>query len=171
MVKSDGATGRGLMDLRSRLDEPDERLIASMRKNPRASITNLARMTRMARGTVQTRLANMETRGVITGHGPDLDADEIGYSVVAFTTLAINQGGHDSLILQLAEIGEVLEVHVITGSGDLLCRIAARSNDHLHELIQRVVAMPEVSRTDTQLALSSPVSRTLADLIVAHSGI
>lgn len=157
------------MDLRSRLDAPDQRLIAAMRQNPRASITNLARMTQMARGTVQTRLAALEARGVITGHGPDLDANTIGYSVVAFATLSINQGGHDSLIMQLTQMPEVLEVHVITGSGDLLCRMAARSNDHLHELIQKIVAMPEVSRTDTQLSLSSPVSRTLADLIVAHT--
>jgi DNA-binding Lrp family transcriptional regulator len=157
------------MDLSSPLDDADERLITGMRRQPRASITNLARMTGMARGTVQSRLDRLHERGVITGHGPELAAPTIGYSVVAFATLSINQGGHDALIERLATVAEVLEVHVITGSGDLLCRIAARSNDHLHELIQLIVAMPEVSRTDTQLALASPISRTLADLLVTRT--
>lgn len=158
-----------LMYLTRGLDEADARLIVALRRRSRASITELARMTGMARGTVQTRLQRLHDRGAIVGHGPDLAASKIGYSVVAFATLSISQGGHDALIERLRSIPEVLEVHVITGSGDLLCRIAAQSNDHLHELIQMVVAMPEVSRTDTQLALSSPISRTLADLLVARS--
>lgn len=158
------------MNMSIRLDGPDARLIAALRRNPRASITLLARLTSMARGTVQTRMARLEDRGVITGHGPDLSPAAVGYSVTAFVTLSINQGGHDRLVERLGGVPEVLEVHVITGSGDLLCRVAAQSNDHLHELIQHVVSMPEVSRTDSQLALSSPISRTVADLIVATTG-
>ena len=50
-------------------------------------------------------------------------------------------------------------------AGDLLCRLAARSNDHLHELIQQIVAIDGIVRSDSQLALHSPVRRTLADLI------
>jgi DNA-binding Lrp family transcriptional regulator len=151
------------------LDGSDSALLVAMRRRPRASITELSRLTSLARGTVQTRLDRMHERGVITGHGPELAANAIGYSVVAFATLSIAQGGHDALIGRLHAVPEVLEVHVITGSGDLLCRVAARSNDHLHELIQTIVAMPEVTRTDTQLALSTPVSRTLADLLVTSA--
>ena len=153
------------MEVFSALDASDVRLIAALRRNPRASITLLSRLTGMARGTAQTRLARLEKRGAITGHGPDVEPAVVGYSVTAFATLSINQGGHDALVERLATIAEILEVHVITGSGDLLCRLVARSNDHLHELIQQIVAMPEVSRTDTQLALSSPVSRTVADVL------
>ena len=60
---------------------------------------------------------------------------------------------------------EVLEVHVVTGQGDLLCRLAARSNDHLHELIQGIVGIEGVVRTDSQLALHTPFRRTQADLV------
>lgn len=155
------------MDSHNGLDPSDHRLIVAMRRRPRASITDLARITGMARGTVQTRLQRLHDRKAVIGHGPDLSASAIGYSVLAFTTLSITQGGHDSLMVQLQNIPEILEVHVITGSGDLLCRIVASSNDHLHDVIQQIVHMPEVSRTDSQLALSTPVSRTLADLLVA----
>ena len=56
-------------------------------------------------------------------------------------------------------------MHVVTGEGDLLCRVAARSNDHLHEIFQRIVATDGVRRSESQLALHTAVSRTLADLV------
>ncbi|MGI9608204.1 MAG: Lrp/AsnC family transcriptional regulator [Acidimicrobiales bacterium] len=145
--------------------DPDLAIIRALRRNPRASITTLARVTNMARGTVQTRLGRLHERGVIIGHGPDLDPAMVGFPVTAFTTLSIVQGSHDELVDRLRSIPEVVEVHVVTGSGDLLVRLAARSNDDLHALLQEIVSMGEVGRADSQLALSTPVRRTLADVL------
>lgn len=156
-----------MISVSGRLDRTDVLLIARMRDNPRATITTLSRLTGLARATVHTRLRRLEADGVITGYGPDLDPAATGYGVVAFTTLSIVQGHHDDVVARLAETPEVLEVHVVTGSGDLLCRLGARSNDHLHELLQHIVAMPEVGRAETQLALSTPVSRSVADLVAS----
>jgi len=36
-----------------------------------------------------------------------------------------------------------------------------------HDLIQRIVAIPGVARTDSQLALGQPIHRGLADLVAA----
>nr|WHW29268.1 putative Lrp/AsnC family transcriptional regulator [uncultured bacterium] len=146
------------------LDQSDWKLISALRRDGRASITELAKQTSLARSTIQLRLSRLDAQGVITGYGPDLAPARAGYGVTAYTTLSIVQGSHDRVVTNLEAIAEVLEVHVVTGEGDLLCRIAAKSNDHLHELLQSIVAMPEVGRADSQLALSSPVIRTIADL-------
>lgn len=148
-------------------DQSDRLLIKALRRGARATITELAKDTGLARSTVQLRLARLEARGVIDGYGPDLSPAHAGYGVTAFTTLSIVQGSHDRVVANLREIPEILEVHVVTGEGDLLCRIAARSNDHLHDLLQTIVGMTEVGRADSQLALSSPVRRSIADLIAA----
>lgn len=148
----------------SGLDESDERLVAALRRSPRATVTDLARLTGFARGTVHSRLRRLIDDGIVTGFGPDLSPHRVGYGVTAFTTLSITQGSHRTVVDKLAEIREVLEVHVVTGAGDLLCRIAAQSNDHLHELLQDIVGMPEVGRAESQLALSTPVARIHADL-------
>lgn len=146
------------------LDQSDWKLISALRHDGRGSITELAKQTSLARSTIQLRLSRLEAQGVITGYGPDLAPAKAGYGVTAYTTLSIVQGSHDRVVTNLEAIAEVLEVHVVTGEGDLLCRIAAKSNDHLHYLLQSIVAMPEVGRADSQLALSSPVVRTIADL-------
>ncbi len=107
---------------------------------------------------------------MIVGYGPDIDPAAAGLGVLAFTTLAISQGSHNRVVAHLRTIPEILEIHTVTGSGDLLVRIVARSNDHLHLVLQRVVSSPDVNRTETQLALSSTVLRTLADLVRADLG-
>ena len=106
---------------------------------------------------------------MIIGYGPDIDPAAAGLGVLAFTTLAISQGSHNRVVAHLRTIPEILEIHTVTGSGDLLVRIVARSNDHLHLILQRVVSSPDVNRTETQLALSSTVLRTTADLVADGS--
>ncbi len=147
------------------IDETDRRIIVALRRRPRASVSELSRLLSLARGTVHTRLDRLEHRGVITGYGPDLDLATAGYPVRAFTTLSIAQGHHDRIVQQLRSIPQILEVHTVTGPGDLLVRIAARSNDHLHDLLQVISSIAEVSHSTTQLALASPVLKSGADLL------
>jgi DNA-binding Lrp family transcriptional regulator len=124
----------------------------------RPNVLELSRRSGLARNTVQARLERWQERGVITGYGPVVDLPALGYEVLAFMTLEIAQGSERAAITALAAIAEVLEIHKVTGPGDLLCRVVARTNDHLHEVIEHVLAAPGVVRTTTTLALNSPVS-------------
>ncbi len=147
------------------IDQSDRRLIGALRRGGRLTNADLARRLGMARGTVQLRLRRLVDTGVITGWGPDLHPRATDHGVLAFVTLSIAQGAHDAVVAALAALPEVLEVHVVTGEGDLLCRLAARSNDHLHDLLQTIVGVDGVLRSQSQLALDSPLQRTLADLV------
>ncbi len=109
----------------------------------------------------------MAERKILIGYGPDIDRRAAGYQVLAFVTLTISQGAHESTVGSLAAIAEVLEIHTVTGQGDLLLKIIAETNDHLHRIVQQVATIPEVERTETQLALDTPIYRTVADLIAA----
>lgn len=146
------------------LDDLDAALVEQLRTEPRATEARLARLLGVARGTVHARIERMQARGVITGFGPDVDGSAIGFGVLAFVTLEITQGADQGIVDQLAAIDEVLEIHAVSGSGDLVCRTVARSNDHLHDLIQQMLDVPGVSRTETQLALKTLLRRSEADL-------
>jgi DNA-binding Lrp family transcriptional regulator len=107
------------------LDALDLALLGALRENPRAGVLQLSRITRVARATVQSRLDRMERAGVITGYGPDIDVAAAGFGVLAFVTLEIIQGALDRVREDLATIPGVLEAYAITGSGDVLCQVAA----------------------------------------------
>src|SRR3954453_6249867 len=121
--------------LPSAIDDLDGRLIRAMADSPRMGMLELARRLRVARGTAQARLDKLLQRGVITGFGPDIDVRALGYDVMAFTTLEIAQGRLADVVEHLRDIPEVLEAHATTGPGDLHCRLAARTNEHLQDII------------------------------------
>ena len=151
------------------LDQTDRRLLASVRDTLRPAHSAVARATGLARGTVYARLERLERRGVIEGYQPRIDPRAAGFDVIAFATLEISQGTHDPTTNALATIPEILEIHTITGEGDLLCRIVAHSNDHLHQILQTVTSIPTVTRTSSQLALATPLRREVVDVLATES--
>ena len=127
-----------------------------------------SRRLNVARGTVQARLDRLHARGVVTGYGPDVDPEAIGHGVTAFVTLEIRQvGGHDPVAERLALIPEILEVHTITGAGDMLCRVVARTNADLQRVIDAIVAAEGVARASTVIALATPVRYRVLPLVRA----
>jgi DNA-binding Lrp family transcriptional regulator len=151
--------------LSTSVDELDARLILALNHAPRAGIMELARHLKVARGTVQARLDKLQSRGVITGFGPDLDLRVMGYTVLAFVTLEIAQGRLADVTEHLAGIPEVLEAHAVTGPGDLHCRVVARTNEHLQEVIGRVLDVSGIMRTTTQIALAEQLGHRLVPLV------
>ena len=147
------------MEFHPVIDDLDRRIIEALTGQPRAGILTLARQLGVARNTVQARLDKLLARGIVTGFGPDVDLEELGYTVLAFVTLEIAQGRFPDVVEHLGEIPEVIEVHMVTGIGDLLCRVVARTNDDLGAVLAHVLEVPGISRTTTVLALSTPVPR------------
>jgi DNA-binding Lrp family transcriptional regulator len=145
------------------IDAIDARLIALLAAEPRIGVLECSRRLRVARGTVQARLDKLAGRGVIQGFGPDVSPRALGFAVTAFVTLEIRQRyGHDPVAAHLADIPEVLEAHTITGSGDLLCRIVARSNADLQRVIDVIVSYDGIVRASTNIALAEQIPyRTL----------
>lgn len=154
------------------MDELDARLIELLAEQPRIGVLECSRRLRVARGTVQARLDKLLTRGVIRGFGPDVAPAAIGYGVTAFVTLEIRQSlGHDPVAAHLVAIPEVLEAFTITGSGDLLCRIVARSNTDLQRVIDQIVSYEGIERASTHIALAEQIPYRVLPLVRTSSGL
>jgi len=149
----------------SPVDRIDAQILDLFAEEPRIGVLEASRRLRLARGTVQARLDKLASRGVVTGWGPQIDTSALGYPVTAFVTLEIAQAGHDTIGTRLAAIPEVLEVHTITGSGDLLCRVVARSNADLQRVIDDVVTTEGIGRTSTVIALATQVPHRVLPLV------
>ena len=161
------------------LDGLDARLVEMLAENPRIGVLELSRRLAVARGTVQARLDKLVAKGAIKGFGPEVVPALIGYGVMSFVTLEISQRyGHSGVTGHLAEIPEVLEAHTITGSGDVHCRIVARSNADLQRVIDQIVGYEGIVRASTIIALAElipyrtlPLVRAASDARGAASGI
>lgn len=146
-----------MQHLAYQLDELDVALLTLLRTEPRVGMLEASRRLGVARGTVNARMERMRSAGVITGFGPDLDLRALGYAVLAFSILELSQGRIRDVTELLSSIPEVLEAHTVAGRGDLLIRIAARSNDHLMDVIESILASPHIARAETMIALTSQI--------------
>ena len=153
------------------LDTLDARLLELLATEPRIGVLETSRRLGVARGTAQARLDRLIRDGVIADLAPTVDPAALGYPVTAFLSLEIAQGaGRATVVAHLTSIPEVIEVHTITGSADLLVRLVSRSNADLQRVIDDVVRDPAVLRTSTVIALDNPVPRRTAPLIAAVAG-
>ncbi|MFF9644464.1 Lrp/AsnC family transcriptional regulator [Kitasatospora aureofaciens] len=147
------------------IDALDGRLIRLLAEEPRIGVLECSRRLQVARGTVQARLDRLQAKGVISGFGPEVDPAAIGYPVTAFATLEISQGQGADVRAHLARVPEVLELHTITGIGDMLVRIVARSNADLQRVIDRVVGFDGIVRSSTAIVLENPVPYRILPLV------
>jgi len=161
----------GVVRLSKPIDSLDARLVALLAAEPRIGVLECSRRLRVARGTIQARLDRLASRGVVRGFGPEISPAALGYGVTAFVTLEIRQRyGHDPVAAHLSEIPELLEAHTITGSGDLLCRIVARSNADLQRVIDLIMSYDGIVRASTIIALAEQIPYRTTPLVHAAAG-
>jgi DNA-binding Lrp family transcriptional regulator len=144
------------------IDELDARIIEVMTEEPRIGVVEVARRLGVARGTVQARLTKLGERGAVTGFGPQIEPPRLGYPVLAFVFLEIAQGRLNEAVRTIESVPEVLEAYGTTGPRDLLCRVVARDNEHLQEIINRILSTNAIRRSTSYIAMSRQIApRTL----------
>jgi DNA-binding Lrp family transcriptional regulator len=151
----------------TRFDQLDARLISALRTNPRVGLLEVARQLGVARGTVQARLQKLESSGVITGHGPEIDPHALGYTVTAFVLIELAQGRLGEAASVMAEMPEVLEADGVSGPHDLICRIVARDTEHLQQVINELLSTPAIRRCTSYIVLSRQVPPRTLPLVAA----
>ena len=152
------------------IDSLDAGLIGTLRENPRVGLLEVARRLGVARGTVQARLARLEARGVISGHGPEIDPERLGYPISAFMFVELAQGQLEDAVREMAAIPELLEADAISGPQDLICRVVARDTEHLQRIVNRLLATPAIRRCTSYIVLSRQVPYRTRPLVAAAAG-
>jgi DNA-binding Lrp family transcriptional regulator len=151
------------------MDDLDASLLIELQRDARLGVLELSRRLGVARGTVQMRLDRMVSAGVIQNFTANLDLDLLGFKVKAFVTVEVQEGQIDSVVKPLAKIDEVVEVNSVAAQGDLLCVIAARSNQHLMDVLEKILAIPDIARTSTAIVLKTQIEKRCHQLLKAKA--
>lgn len=149
------------------IDSLDARLIAILRRFPRVGLLEVARQLGVARGTVQARLAKLEGRGVITGHGPEVDPAAMGYPISAFILIELAQGELAAAVAIMESIPQLLEADAISGPQDLICRVVAQDTEDLQQIVNQLTATPAIRRCTSYIVLTRQVPPRTMPLIEA----
>ncbi|SEW10465.1 transcriptional regulator, AsnC family [Cognatiyoonia koreensis] len=137
------------------MDKTDNQLIALLRKNGRATLSELAADLGIQRSTVRVRLDRLVSGGEITGFTVQTRADVSDFPVRGLMMLAITGRGADKVSKRLRQIREVQAVHSTNGSWDLIAEIGTDSLEAFDKVLTDVRKLDEITRSETNLLLST----------------
>ncbi|WP_079595538.1 Lrp/AsnC family transcriptional regulator [Arthrobacter sp. P2b] len=135
------------------LDGTDTRLLSALAQDPRRTVVALAQKLGLSRNTVQARMSQLEKKHVFLSFERRINPASLGYPLMAFISLHVQQQKLTRLATELADIPEILEGYGLTGSADLLLRVVALDAEDLFRINGKILACDGVDRTDTALAM------------------
>ena len=141
------------------MDDIDERLIAALRENARASTADLARRVGRSRTSVQSRIDRLEKQGVITGYGVRLAPEHDAGAVRAHVMIKVGPKEARAVTAALRAIDQVRVLHSVSGEVDLIAVAATASVDEMDLVIDRIGALAGVERTNSSIILSTKFDR------------
>ncbi|HEY0260781.1 MAG TPA: Lrp/AsnC family transcriptional regulator [Lacisediminihabitans sp.] len=151
------------------LDSVDARILLALDDDPDATILALSRRLGLARNTVHARLSKLAARDLLGKPSRRIDPAVLGYTLLAFVTLSITQDAPVVTTQALERIPEVLEVHAITGQGDLLARVVARDAADLYRLTTKILEIEGVDHASTTLAMVEIIPSRMGPLLERHA--
>lgn len=144
------------------LDNIDKEIIYMLMDNAKTSLAHISKNVGISTTAVHQRIKKLENAGVIENSISFLNPRKIGYKVVSFIGVFLEQPSHyHDAIKALNDINEVVEAHYTTGNYTVFLKVLCKDNDHLMEILNKIQKLKGVTRTETFISLEQSISRQL----------
>lgn len=145
------------------LDEIDQQIVALLRENARRSFSDIGSRVALSPPAVKRRVDRLEEAGVIRGYSAVLDHAALGWSTHAVVSLFCEGRISAAEILATAgRLPEVAAAHTIAGEASAILHLHARDTEHLERALERLREAHGVTRTQTQIVLSTLFERPVS---------
>ena len=136
-------------------DSLDSALIAELRKDGRASISQLASQLNVSRATVQNRLDRLTQSGAILGFTIRVHEELEQDTVRAIMMIEVAGRSTSQVIQKLRGIPELIKLHTTNGAWDLVAELQTTSLGEFDRVLRRVREVEGILNSETSILLSS----------------
>ena len=144
-------------------DAVDRRIIAEISRDARATLAQLSEAVELSTSAVQSRLRRLESRGVITGYRPVLDAEALGKPLSAFIEITpLDPGQPDNAPELLEHLVEIEACHSIAGNASYMLFVRVASPRALEQLVGDIRGIANVSTRTTVVLQTYYENRPIA---------
>jgi len=137
------------------MDDTDHRLIAELRRDGRAALSDLALRLGLSRATVRARMERLAARGEIAGFTVLTRGDVTASPVRGLMLIGIEGRGAERITARLTGLPAVQAVHTTNGKWDLIAEIGTATLPELDEVIARIRSLEGVTTSETNLLLTT----------------
>lgn len=137
------------------MDELDNRLVAALRHDARASLSDLALTLGVSRATVRGRMERLQARGDVLGFTVVLREDAMRDPVRGLMMIGIEGRGTDRIIRQLNGMSAVREIYATNGRWDVIAEIGTDTLERFDDVLNQIRRLDGVVASETSLLLSA----------------
>lgn len=138
----------------------DWQIISILQEDGKTTYGELAKRVGLSQAAAHERVKKLEARGVIKGYRAVVDADALGYGVVAFVFVDNAAFDVPDFTDRLKAIPHVLECHAVAGEWGYLLKVRAESTPHLEQVLHQIRMVDDVNRTHSVIGLSTAFETT-----------
>ena len=144
------------------MDAIDLKLLSLLQVEGRTSHEKLGDAIGLSVSAVNERIKKLQKQGIVLGWEARISPQKVGLDVLAFMHILLGERiDEGSFLKEIEKIPEILECHHITGDWSYLLKVRCKTIRHFELILgERIKVIPGVLRTQTLIALSSPLERT-----------
>jgi Lrp/AsnC family transcriptional regulator for asnA, asnC and gidA len=137
------------------LDDIDREILRILQEDARTPFSEVARRIDMSSATVHDRVDQMEEAGVLEGYHAQVDPVQTGYGSQAFVGIRVEEQ-NEEVAEELGKMSSVTEVHLTSGTLDIILRVQASSTDEIKQVVFNDIGQVDhIHRTNIMLILST----------------
>ena len=145
------------------MDQIDHRIVALLRENARRSFQDIGKRVSLSAPAIKRRVDRLEADGVIRGYSANIDPAALGWNTHAFVELFCEgRMSGDEVSDAVGGHPEIEGAYTIAGAPSAILHVRAADTQHLERALERIRETPGVSRTQTQVVLSTLFERPVA---------
>ena len=146
------------------MDGIDQQIVALLRENARRSFQDIGGHVSLSAPAVKRRVDRLEEAGVIRSYAAVVDPAALGWHTHAFVALFC-EGRMSAAEVRgaVVEHPEVAAAYTVAGEASAILHVRAADTGHLERALERIRDTPGITRTQTQVVLSTLFERPLAD--------
>jgi DNA-binding Lrp family transcriptional regulator len=142
------------------LDEIDQRIVAALRDDARASFAEIGGSVGLSAPAVKRRVDRLRASGVIIGFAAVVDPSALGWTTEAYVEVYCQGKTTPAMIAAaVSRHPEVVDACTVSGEADALVHVMAADMRHFEEVLERIGAEKFVVRTKSVLVLSRLLRR------------
>ncbi|MGK2879484.1 MAG: Lrp/AsnC family transcriptional regulator [Mycobacterium sp.] len=147
-----------------RLDDTDERILAKLTENARATFADIGERVNLSAPAVKRRVDRMLDSGVIRSFTTVIDRNALGWTTEAYVQVYCHGTiAPDQLRRAWVDIPEVVSAATVTGTSDAILHVLARDMRHLESALELIRSSADIERSESIVVLSNIIDRAMPE--------
>ena len=146
------------------VDQTDVEILEELRKDGRASFSDIGEKLGLATSTVSSRVAMLEEKGILENFRPVINYEKLGFELSAMIDIRADSERIPDLAEELKKNERVMSFFEVTGETDMILVTRFEDREDMNNFLKELQSIEGIQTTETHVILTEPKLEDNMDL-------